>query len=493
MDGRAETGNLGAYLSRIGAALDEFLLAEHGDAMTRHADWSMALDRPLPVEGVGGEAVIEELARTVIPNGTRLSEPGFWGWITAGPGTIPAVASLAATVASPQRYTITAFNRLEELSLDWLADLCGLPGHMKGVYSSGGSVANLVALGAARQWALEQAGIDPAADGLGSTPVALPVALYASEEAHHTVQRAAGVLGLGRRSVRHIATDDRQRLDLTALAQALADDVAAGILPLAVIATAGTTNTGAIDPLRGAGELAREHGAWFHVDGAYGLPGILDQRLEPLYRGIELADSAIVDPHKWLGAPVGIAATFVRDRSILHRAFTQESSAYLEGAFAEPDDVRVSLDSMGVPYADFGVELSAPARGVVVWSILRELGRRGVRERVRRDNDFARHLASRVRLSNRLELVAEPVLSICCLRYRTEATDDLDALNAALLRRLVAETPYLPSSTVVKGRFAIRPCFINARTELEHVDAFCDAVIRIGDELALSIPAASLT
>jgi Glutamate decarboxylase and related PLP-dependent proteins len=284
-----------------------------------------------------------------------------------------------------------------------------------------------------------------------------------------------------------------QRLDLTALAQALADDVAAGILPLAVIATAGTTNTGAIDPLRGAGELAREHGAWFHVDGAYGLPGILDQRLEPLYRGIELADSAIVDPHKWLGAPVGIAATFVRDRSILHRAFTQESSAYLEGAFAEPDDVRVSLDSMGVPYADFGVELSAPARGVVVWSILRELGRRGVRERIRRDNDFARHLASRVRLSNRLELVAEPVLSICCLRYRTEATDDLDALNAALLRRLVAETPYLPSSTVVKGRFAIRPCFINARTELEHVDAFCDAVIRIGDELALSIPAASLT
>jgi aromatic-L-amino-acid/L-tryptophan decarboxylase len=482
MAARSETGNLGAYVSRIGIALDEFLRATEGDPMTRYDDWSTALDGPLPVEGVGGEAVIEELEHTVVPNGTRLCEPGFWGWITAGPSTIPVVALLAAAVASPQRYTITAFNRLEELSLAWLAELCGLPAQMKGVYSSGGSVANLVALGAARQWAFEQAGLDPAANGLDSRQVAL----YASTEAHHTVQRAAAVLGLGRRSVRQIATDDRQRLDPGALAQAVVADVAAGILPVAVVATAGTTNTGAIDPLRAAGELARAHGAWFHVDGAYGLPGIVDERLEALYDGLELADSAIVDPHKWLGAPVGIAATFVRDRSILHRAFTQEAAAYLEGAFADASEVRVSLDSMGVPYADFGVELSAPARGAVVWSILRELGREGVRGRIRHDNDLARHVASRVRASDRLELLAEPVLSICCLRYRADTIVDLDLLNAALFRRLMQETPYLPSSTVVNGSFAIRPCFINARTTLEHVDGFCDAVVRIGDELALA-------
>ncbi|MGB0095213.1 MAG: pyridoxal-dependent decarboxylase [Solirubrobacteraceae bacterium] len=484
MSARSETGNLAAYVSRIGLALDEFLRARNGDPLTRHADWSSALDGPLPVIGVGGERVIAELEHTVIPNGTRLSEPGFWSWITAGPSTIPVVASLAATVASPQRYTITAFNRLEELSLAWLAELCGLPEHMKGVYSSGGSVANLLALGAARQWAFEQGGLDPAANGMASTSVAL----YASAEAHHTVQRAAAVLGLGRRSVRRIATDDRQRLDTAALERALLADVAAGILPVAVIATAGTTNTGAIDPLRGAGELARAHGVWFHVDGAYGLPGILDERLEGLYDGLELADSAIVDPHKWLGAPVGIAATFVRDRSILHRAFTQEPAAYLEGGFVDAADVRVSLDSMGVPYADFGVELSAPARGAVVWSILRELGREGVRERVRHDNDLARHLAANVRASDRLELLAEPVLSICCLRYHPDTVGDLDSFNAALFRRLLRETPYLPSSTVINGSFAIRPCFINVRTALEHVEGFCDAVVRIGDELALATP-----
>jgi aromatic-L-amino-acid decarboxylase len=350
---------------------------------------------------------------------------------------------------------------------------------MKGVYSSGGSVANLVALGAARQWALERAGIDPAAEGIGSTRVAM----YTSTEAHHTIQRSAAVLGIGRDNVREIGIDDRQRMDVDELRRALAADVGSGIVPVAVVAAAGTTNTGAIDPLRAVGEVAQEHGAWFHVDGAYGLPAILDDRVAHLYDGLELADSVIVDPHKWLGAPVGIAATFVRDRSLLHRAFTQGAAAYLEGSFTDPSDARTSIDSMGIPYADFGVELSAPSRGVVVWSILRRLGREGMRARVRRDNDFARSLASRIRSSDVLELLAEPVLSICCFRYVADGVDDLDGFNAALFRRLVQETPYLPTSTIVDGKFAIRPCFINPRTEQEHVDGLVEAVTAIGNEL----------
>ena len=480
MSSRAETGHLGEYVSRIGAALDAFLVGDHGDPMMRHAEWSAALTGPLPDEGVGALAVLDELERIVIPNGARMSEPGFWGWITAGPSTVPTAASLAATVASPQRYTLTSFNHLEELSLDWLGELCSLAPHMKGVYSSGGSVANLVALGAARQWALEQVGVDPAADGNASREVAL----YTSSESHHTILRSAGVLGIGRNNVRQIPTDDHQRIDVRLLAATLTKDLSAGIVPIAVSATAGTTNTGAVDPLRAVGEICGEHGVWFHVDGAYGLPGILDERVRPLFDGLELADSVIVDPHKWLGAPVGIAATFVRDRSILHRAFTQEPAAYLEGSFGDPAEVRVSVDSMGVPYADFGVELSSPARGAVVWSILRELGRQGVAERIVHDNDLARHAASRARENDRLELLAEPTLSICCLRYRVEGLDDLDRFNATLYRRLVRETPFLPSATVVNGKYGLRPCFINGRTSVEHVDGFIDAVIRIGDELA---------
>ena len=292
------------------------------------------------------------------------------------------------------------------------------------------------------------------------------------------------MLGLGRHSVVQIPLDDRQRLDVVALEAALARDAANEVLPIAVVATAGTTNAGVIDPLRACGELARRYGAWFHVDGAYGLPGILDERVADQYDGLELADSVIVDPHKWLGAPVGIASTFVRDRSILHRAFTQEPADYLEGSFADPSDVRVSIDAMGIPYADFGVELSAPARGVVVWSILRELGRDGVTARVVKDNDLARHLADNVRGCDRLELLCEPVLSICCFRYRSDAVRDLDDLNERLFRRLVQETRYLPSATVVNGHFGLRPCFINERTTFEHVDALCAAVLAIGDEVA---------
>ena len=468
------------YLERVGVALDAFVCGENADPMTRRDGWMGALERPLPEEGIGGAGVIDELVRDVVPNGARINEAGFWGWITTQPTDVAIAASLAATVASPQRYMLTAFNYLEELSLEWLAQLCGLGSNMKGVYSSGGSVANLVALGAARQWSLEQHGIDAAAEGLGATHAAI----YTSAESHHTILRSAGVLGLGRRNVRLIPSDDQQRIDLEALAQALEDDRTNGVVPVAVVATAGTTNTGAIDPLRECGELARRYGAWYHVDGAYGLPGILDDRVRPLYDGLELADSVIVDPHKWLGAPTGIAATFVRDRSILHRAFTQEPADYLEGSFADPDDAQSSLDSMGIPYADFGVELSSPARGVVVWSILRELGRNGVTRRVQRDNDLARHLAGTVRRSDRLELLSEPVLSICCFRYRRDGVADLDGLNEQVHRRLLRETPYLPSVTVVNGSFGIRPCFINPRTTSEHVDGLAQAVERLGDELS---------
>jgi aromatic-L-amino-acid/L-tryptophan decarboxylase len=481
VNGPPKNDRVSHYLSRLGPELDRVLLADHGDAVERLDEWSAALAGALPEVGLDADAVLGELEREVLPNGMRLAEPGWWGFITVAPDALPAAVSAAASIASPQRYTITAFNRLEELSLEWLAQLCGLDPSLRGVYSSGGSVANLVALGAARQSAFERVGVDPSAEGVGSRSVAV----YTSTEAHHTVQRSAAVLGIGRDNVREIRTDESQRMDPEELRRALAVDLGRGVVPVAVVAAAGTTNTGAIDPLRTVGEIAREHGAWFHVDGAYGLPGILDERVAGLYDGLELADSVIVDPHKWLGAPVGIAATFVRDRSVLHRAFTQGAAAYLEGSFTDAH-VRSSIDSMGIPYADFAVELSAPARGVVVWSILRRLGRQGMRARVRRDNDFARHLASRVRESEGLELLGEPVLSICCFRYVGDGIEDLNGFNAALFRRLVQETPYLPSSTLVNGRFAIRPCFINPRTQKEHVDGLVDAVVAIGDELRVA-------
>ncbi|MCZ3386953.1 MAG: aminotransferase class V-fold PLP-dependent enzyme [Actinomycetia bacterium] len=473
---RPETGRFSETFARMGDALDAWLAKERVDALRSPVDWKGRLSGPLPRAGIGADATLGEFVELVLPHGPHLTSEASWGWITTGPSTVPVAVSAASMIAAPQRQTLTSFNLLEEVGLDWLAELCGLGAHMKGVFSSGGSTANLIALGAARQWALEQQGIDPSGDGLSG----VELAVYTSTQAHHTVQRSAGVLGIGRRRVRGVPVDAQMRMDTDALDRAMTEDRARGVLPVAVVAAAGTTNTGAIDPLRRCGEIAKKYGAWFHVDGAYGLPGILDERVAPLYDGLELADSAITDPHKWLNAPTGIAATFVRDRSVLFRAFTQEPADYLEGAFSD-DDVQVSLDSMGVPYFDFGVELSSPARGVAVWSVLRELGAEGVRARVVQDNDFARRVAARAREHPRLELLLAPVLSICVFRYvPADPANDIDAVNREILRRLARESRFVVSSTLVHGQFALRPCFINPRTDASDVDAFVDTVLAMG-------------
>lgn len=482
MTDAAETGDLESLLSQLGAGLDEFLKFEHPDALHPGRRWHEHLAGALPRQGIGIRGVVDELLQHVVPNGSAVPRPGFCSFITTGGVSASTLASAAASIASPQRYGLTAFNFLEALSLEWLAEMCGLRA-MQGVYSSGGSVANLLALGAARQSAFERIGRDPAAHGVDRR-----VALYASSEAHHTIQRSAGVLGIGRRAVRSIACDARGRMSVEALRRAIAADERAGISPIAIVANVGSTNTGAIDPLRAIGEVARESGIWLHLDGAYGLPGILDERVAPLYDGLELADSVIVDPHKWLGAAVGVAATFVRDRDILRRAFTQEPASYLEGAL-ETADVAAhehSLDDLGVPYYDFGVELSAPSRGVVVWALIREIGVRGMAQRIRRHNDMAAYVARAAREHPNLELLQEPTLSICCFRYVHPTVSDPDRLNQRLHRRLIRENQSMPSTTRVNGQLALRPCFVGARSDLSHARALVADVVRIGDELAAS-------
>jgi len=482
----AETNNIQKLISKIGGGLDEFLKFEHPDALHPDANWREFLDVPLPQKGVGIDQVVEDLIKQVIPNGSCIPKPGFTSFITTGATSASVLASTAASIASPQRYGITSFNLLEDVSLRWLASMCQI-GHLQGVYSSGGSVANLLALGAARQYAFEKLGHDAGADGFIK-----PVHIYASAEAHHTIQRSAGVLGIGRRAIQSIPCDSQGRMRVDALRAAVEKDRNSGIVQMAIVACAGTTNTGAIDPLKEIGDIAKEYGIWFHVDGAYGLPGILDERIRHLYEGLDMADSVIVDPHKWLGAAVGIAATFVRDRQLLYRAFTQEPADYLEGAIVQTTDsapkIEHSLDDFGVPYYDYGVELSSPCRGVVVWAMIREIGVEGMIQRMKRHNDMASFIAKAAKEHPNLELLLEPTLSICCFRYVAPGVTDLDAFNRQLHRRLIRENENMPSTTLVAGKLALRPCFVGARTNHEHAQALLSDVLRIGHELALELP-----
>lgn len=474
---QADCGDITDWLQILGGHLDRYQRFEHPDAMHDPAAWQDTLNRSVPERGVGIAQVMREIGEVLIPNASQIPNPGCTAFITTGATNVGVLATLTGAVVAPQRLGLTAFNYLEELSLQWLAELFELPATMRGVYSSGGSVANVVALGAARQWAFERVGGDPARDG-----VQRPCRLYATHASHHTIQRAAAVLGLGREAVMMVKSDAMGRMQPEALRAALARDLAADIVPVAVVANAGATSTGAIDPLRAIGEAAREHAVWFHVDGAYGLPGVLDPAVRHLYDGLALADSVIVDPHKWLGAPVGIGATFVRDRAILNRAFTQQPSDYLEGSFSA-ESARHSMDSIGIPYADFGVELSAPSRGAVVWALLREIGRSGLQERICRHNAMARRVASLAHAHPRLEVVQEPTLSICCFRYVTDQWRNLDELNRRIHRQMVHSGRSIPSTAVINGTLAIRPCFVGARTSWPQVDELIDAVVTIGDGL----------
>ena len=473
----AEVGRIADALAQLLPAIEQFwAYPDRDDSGARRRAWQERLGGALPEAGQGLDAVLADLRESVVPNGSRIGEPGWAGFITTGPTTSATAAWLASAAAGGQRYLVQSFNSLERISLQWLAQLCGLDPAMQGVYSSGGSTANLVALGAARQWAFEQRGVDVGQDGLPSGATAR---IYTSEQAHKTIQRSAAVLGLGRHGTRHIAVDADQRIDLAALRSALVEDRAAGIVPVAIVGVAGTTDTGAIDPLDQLADLAEEFGTWFHVDGAYGLIAAASPRLQAQLAPARRAHSAIVDPHKWLATGVGCAATFVQDSGVLLRAFTEGEAAYLEGSFSSgEEEAVVQFDSIGVPYADMGVELSSPSRGVTVWAVLREIGRAGVAARVERHCAYARHVTQRATAHPRLEALTDPDLSVACFRYRAD-----DAVNAQILQQLRRTTRSIPSSTVVDGRFAIRPCYINPRTTLAQVDELVDNVVRLGDEL----------
>jgi aromatic-L-amino-acid/L-tryptophan decarboxylase len=483
----SETARLGEAIMRLLPALEQFNRFEGIDqAASERGRWLAALERDLPEQGCGLDEVLRELTDVAIPHGLRNGAPGFHGWVTTAPTTAGTAAVLAATVAGSQRWWVQPFNFLEALALRWLATLLGLPAEWQGTFTAGGSSANIVALGAARQRAFERIGRDPSRDGLPGSAARV----YASTEVHHVVNRAAAVLGLGRRAVRAVPVDSVGRIEVGELRRVLTADRSAGIVPIALVATAGTVNTGAIDPIGPMADLAEEFGSWLHVDGAYGLFGRLDERVASLYDGLERADSAVVDPHKWLATPVGIGAAFVRDRSLLGRAFTLEPAEYLEGAAESDAGISSPFDDLGELFHDFNIDQSAPSRGAVVWAVLREIGADGIRERVRRHRDFAARLAEIVTADERLELLAPPTLSICCFRYRPREMDEVaaDRLNGEIARRLRAETPYVPSTTRVAGRLAIRPCYINPRTTLNEVEGLARSVRELGDRLSVAGP-----
>ncbi len=483
---RATTHDLSGAVNALLPALERFLQFEGPDPARCRSRWQPLLDKPLPVSGIGRDAVLAELADLVVANGLRTGHAGFSGWVTTMPTDVGAAADLAQAIAIPQRWWATAGNFVDDLAMRWLIALLGFPASFAGTFTAGGSTANLIGMGAARQQAGERIGLHPSRDGNNGL---VEPRVYCSTQTHHVVGRALGVLGLGRSSLREVALDRHGTIDLDRLQFALDEDAAAGRTQVAIVGCAGDVNLGRVDPLADLARLAGERGIWFHVDGAYGGWGVLDDRVCERFGDVAAYDSFAIDPHKWLAAPVGTGAVIVRDGVLLARAFQVEAGAYdLEREVPVGlGDSGSPFDELGIGTPDFGVDFSAPARGVAVWAILSEIGSDGVRERIVRHNDCARRVAELARDAEALELLAEPELSICCFRYRPPGWEDegrLDALNEEILHGIRARGRTVTSSTRVDGRFAIRPCFINPRSTLADAEALVNEVLAVGQDLA---------
>ncbi|HEX2032823.1 MAG TPA: aminotransferase class V-fold PLP-dependent enzyme [Chloroflexota bacterium] len=437
------------------------------------------LAEPAPHAGSAPEAILDEFGARVEPYPFGNGHPRFWGWVNPPPEVM---AIFAAALAAAMNPSVAGGNHaavyVEHQVLNWFKTLLGFPETAMGLLVSGGSMATLTGLAVARHVAAREAGIDVRARGLQDGGA--PFVVYMGEEGHSCIRKAVELLGIGSDQLRVIASDDRFRLPPAALEAHIRRDLAAGLRPVAVVASAGTVNTGAIDPLADLAAVCRRYRVWLHVDGAYGAPAILAGAYRAELQALALADSLALDPHKWLYVPVEAGLVMVRDGPAMRDAFS------LVPPYLRTDG---SPTGVGGPpwFSEFGLEQTRGFRALKVWMALKHQGLDGYRALVEHDLALAAHLAARVAASPDLELMARG-LSVVCFRFAPPALradpQGLDRLNQALLQAMQLGGQAFLSSTTLRGSFVLRACLINPRTTVADVDALVDLVRQTGARLA---------
>jgi glutamate/tyrosine decarboxylase-like PLP-dependent enzyme len=436
-----------AYLERLPG--EDVLLSGSEAAIAHWRD-------PMPEEGVGTLAAVSSLADRGRESATRSSGPRFFHFVMGG-GTPAALAAdwLASTYDQvAYAWASSPFAaRLEQVALDWLRQLFELPDQFSGVLTTGATMANFVCLAAARNWWGERHGVDVEAEGVAGLPTPL---ILSSGYLHPSAVQAIGMLGLGQANIRRLAKDTVGRLDVNALALELSQ--ARG--PVIVIANAGEVNAGDFDPIAAVTELCERHGAWLHVDGAFGLFARVTPLTRSLTDGVELADSIISDGHKWLNVPYDCGFAFVREAERLPRALNV-GAAYLPSA----DNARPNFGFLSP-------ENSRRARSLAVWATLRAYGRSGYRQMVERHLALAQHLSDLVDNSPELERLADVPLNVVCFRAHPPnlAEHELDTLNTRLGDAVRADGRVFIGNTTYADKTALRPAIVNWQTQTNDID-----------------------
>lgn len=403
-----------------------------------------ALREPIPEHPSDPHDVIDRVMRDVLPWTARVDHPRFFAFVP-GPGNY--VGFLADALASG--FNVFAGTwlgasgpaMLEIVTVDWLRNLCGFPEGSGGLFVSGGSMANLTALAVARE-----AKLGGRLDGVA----------YASDQTHSSVGRALRVLGIQREQLRLLASDDDFRLPVDALARAIAEDRAAGRLPFCVIANAGTTNTGAVDPLPELADLCAAEGLWLHADAAYGGGAVLTDRGRRALSGLERADSLALDPHKWLFQPFEIGCVLVRDAGLLTEVFHTRPE-YMRDVHRAEEEVH---------FSDYGVQLSRSFRALKLWMSLQVFGLAAFRAAVERGIENAELAQRRLAESGLWRIVAPARLGTVAFGWAPGGISDeqADAVTHGLAEASLADGWAFLSSTVLRGRPALRLCALNPRT-----------------------------
>jgi glutamate/tyrosine decarboxylase-like PLP-dependent enzyme len=429
---------------------------------------------PLPRGPSALADVYGEFARDVVPYTVGNVHPGFMAWVHGGGNVVGMLAEmlaggLNANLGGRDHVPI----EVERQIVEWVRQMFAFPQAASGVFVTGTSMANFLAVVIARTVAL---GASVRQQGLAAAHERLVA--YTSRAAHGCVRQAMELSGIGSQALRVIETDASHRMSIPALEAAIAADRSAGLAPFIVIGTAGSVDVGAIDDLDAIARICREQKLWFHIDGAFGALGVLAPDIAPRLAGIERADSIAFDFHKWGQVPYDAGFLIVRDGT-QHRAAFASPAAYLRR--------ETRGLAAGSPWpCDFGPDLSRGFRASKTWFTLKVFGTERLGAVISRTCALARYLESRVRAEPRLEVLAPAQLNIVCFRYRS---DDADEVNARIIADLHESGIAAPSATTVDGRLAIRACIVNHRTQPRDLDALIDAVLRFGAEPRRASPA----
>lgn len=409
------------------------------------------------------EEILRDFDRVIMPGIVHWGHPNFLGYFattTTAPGILGEMLAAALNVSAMTWQTSPAATELETVVLDWIRQMLGLPAEFQGVVYDTASVAVLHALAAAR----EELGFDVRRGGLAGRASVPTLTLYASDQAHSSLEKAAITLGVGEANVRRVASDGEYRMDVGALRRAVEEDVRAGHRPLAVVATVGTTSATSVDAVEEVAEVCREHRLWLHVDAAYGGAMALLEEGRHLMRGVELADSVVFNPHKWLYVPLDFSALYVRRPEALRRVFSLVPE-YLRGDAERAGEAAPN-------YMDYGIQLGRRFRALKAWFVIRAFGREGLAARVRESCRLARVVAGWVEADDRFELLAPVLMGVVCFRARPLpggpdgiiSDEELDELNERLLARVNATGAAYLTHTRLRGRLALRIAVGNVLT-----------------------------